>query len=159
MTIPASLHFQDTGAMSLLDSVPIIGGDPNIAPQQSKRQPRLPPLRIREQAPRGRRSLLVEVNNLIEGTAAKLARLGQEIEGQSIGSSRTSSSDSFDLSNKDISEGAASEVGDEEKDIEVEKGLEVNQVEDQVPSITAPAMSMLDSVLTELRRRLSPYLA
>ena len=39
--------------------------------------------------------LSVEVNNLIEGTAAKLVRLRQRVEGESTGSSDSSSFDSF----------------------------------------------------------------
>ncbi|GFS30903.1 hypothetical protein Acr_00g0014660 [Actinidia rufa] len=76
-----------------------------------------------------------KVNNLIEGTAVKLARLKEEAKGQSTGSNGSSSSNSFDLNNEDAGEGVESEAGDKEEDAEIEKGEEVNQVDDQVPTI------------------------
>ncbi|GFZ01007.1 hypothetical protein Acr_14g0006420 [Actinidia rufa] len=84
-------------------------------------------------------SLSVEVNNLIEGTTAELARLRQEVERQSIGSNRSSSFDLFGLNNEDAGEEVAGEVGDKEEDTEVEEGEEVNRIKDQVPSIAIPA--------------------
>ncbi|GFY91252.1 hypothetical protein Acr_07g0014480 [Actinidia rufa] len=71
-------------------------------------------------------------------TAVELAQLREEVEGQSIGSSGSSSSDSFDLSNEDAGEGVAGVIGDEEEDVEIKEGKEVNQVEDQVPAIAPP---------------------
>ena len=64
---------------------------------------------IRERASRSRRSLLVEVSNLIEGTTAELVRIRQEADGQSTGSSGSSS---FDLlSSEDAGEEAAGKLG------------------------------------------------
>ena len=78
---------------------------------------------------------MIEVSNLIEGAIAELAQLKEEAEGLSTGSSGSNFVDSFDLSDDDKGKRVAGIVGDEEEDIEVEEGEEVNQREDQIPDI------------------------
>ena len=70
---------------------------------------------------------------MIEGTAAKLARLREDTEGENTGSNDSSSSNLF--SNSDDT----SKIGDEEEGVEVENDEKVNQVEDPTPNpIIAP---------------------
>ncbi|GFS32934.1 hypothetical protein Acr_00g0025460 [Actinidia rufa] len=88
-------------------------------PHQADRkgQPRLPPLRICERASRRRRSLSIEVSDLIEGTAAELKQLRGDAEGESTGSSSSSSLDSSSNWDMDLGD-------DEEEDAKVEDGEE-----------------------------------
>ncbi|GFZ18450.1 hypothetical protein Acr_27g0001890 [Actinidia rufa] len=99
---------------------------------------RLPPIRIRERAPR--HSFSIEFSDLIKGVVAKFARLREKAEGLSTDSSRSRSSNSFGLSEEEVSEEAAGEevAPDEEEKEEVEDGEEVNHVEDLAPAITHP---------------------
>ncbi|GFS38219.1 hypothetical protein Acr_00g0056300 [Actinidia rufa] len=87
------------------------------------------PCEFREQALKGKCSLSIEVSHLIEGTTAELALIRKEAEGHSTGSSKSSSSNSSRLSDKDVEEEATGKevVGDKEEDAEVEEGEEVNQ--------------------------------
>ncbi|GFY90924.1 hypothetical protein Acr_07g0011200 [Actinidia rufa] len=94
----------------LLNYVPLYR---HFIPHQAdrQRQPRLPPLHICERALRGRCLLSIEVSNLINGTVVELVWLRKEAKGQSIGSSGSSSSDSFDLDDEAISKWVAGVVG------------------------------------------------
>lgn len=89
-------------------------------PLRATRQghPVLPPLQIRGSGSRPRSSLSDEVSDLFEGTSAELRRLLEEAEGESSGSSESSSS-SWDIDLRD--EGLNEEVV-------VEDGEEVDQI-------------------------------
>ncbi|GFZ19654.1 hypothetical protein Acr_28g0003590 [Actinidia rufa] len=99
-------------------------------PLRAARQERpvLPPLQIRGPGSRPRSSLSDEVSDLFEGTSAELRRLLEEAEGESSGSSESSSS-SWDI-----------DLGDEalNEEAEVEDGEEVDQIPAAAPLIPAP---------------------
>ncbi|PSS08091.1 Nuclear pore complex protein like, partial [Actinidia chinensis var. chinensis] len=62
----------------------------------------------------------------------------------STSSNGSSYSESFGLSDKEVDEEATSEVRVEKDDVEVKEGKEVNQIEDQVPTIAAPIQILVD---------------
>ncbi|GFZ02259.1 insulinase (Peptidase family M16) protein [Actinidia rufa] len=99
-------------------------------PLRAARQgrPILPPLQIRRPGSRPRSSLSDDVSDLFEGTSAELRRLLEEAEGESSGSSESSSS-SWDI-----------DLGDEalNEEAEVEDGEEVDQVPAALPLVPAP---------------------
>ncbi|GFY95347.1 hypothetical protein Acr_10g0007320 [Actinidia rufa] len=74
----------------------------------------------------------------MEGIGGNLIVLRQDAEGLSTSSNGSSSSESFGLSDKEVDEEAMNEFRVKEDDVEVEEGKEVNQIEDQVPTIAAP---------------------
>ncbi|GFZ01113.1 hypothetical protein Acr_14g0007480 [Actinidia rufa] len=98
-------------------------------------RPVLPPLQIRGPGPRPRSSLFDEVSDLFEGTLAELRRLLEEAEGESSGSSESSSS-SWDI-----------DLGDEalNEEAEVEDGEEVDQIHAAAPLIVEHSYSHSDS--------------
>ncbi|GFS37723.1 hypothetical protein Acr_00g0053650 [Actinidia rufa] len=91
-------------------------------------RPVLPPLQIRGPGSRRRSSLFDEVSDLFEGTSAELRRLLEEAEGESSGSSESSSS-SWDI-----------DLGDEalNEEAEVKDGKEVDQIPAAAPLVPAP---------------------
>ncbi|GFY86368.1 hypothetical protein Acr_05g0000070 [Actinidia rufa] len=99
-------------------------------PLRAARQERpvLPPLQIRGPGSRLRSLPFDEVSDLFEGTSAELRRLLKEAEGESSGSSESSSS-SWDI-----------DLGDEalNDEAEVEDGEEVDQIPAAAPLILAP---------------------
>ncbi|GFS32498.1 hypothetical protein Acr_00g0023010 [Actinidia rufa] len=77
-------------------------------------RPVLPPLQIRGPGSRPRSSLSDEVSDLFEGTSAELRRLLEEAEGESSGSSKSSSSSwDIDLGDEALNEEAEVEDGEE----------------------------------------------
>ncbi|GFY96794.1 hypothetical protein Acr_11g0011000 [Actinidia rufa] len=83
-------------------------------------QPRLPPLRIHDQALRQRSSFSIEVSNFIEGSTAELRQLREDTEGESTGSSGSNSLDSS--SSWDVDLGGDEEERDEDAEVEKRKG-------------------------------------
>ncbi|GFS38480.1 hypothetical protein Acr_00g0057740 [Actinidia rufa] len=94
------------------------------------------PLQIRRPGSRPRSSLFDEVSDLFEGTSAELRRLLEEAEGESSGSSESSSS-SWDVN-----------LGDEglNEEVEVEDGEEVDQVPAAVPLVPAPLVPIPEPI-------------
>ncbi|GFY92773.1 S-adenosyl-L-methionine-dependent methyltransferases superfamily protein [Actinidia rufa] len=107
-------------------------------PLRAARQgrPILPPLQIRRPSSRPRSSLSDEVSDLFEGTSVKLQRLLEEVEGESSGSSESSSS-SWDVYLRDKG------LNDE---AEVEDGEEVDQVLAAVPLVPAPLVPIPEPI-------------
>ncbi|GFZ07012.1 hypothetical protein Acr_18g0011820 [Actinidia rufa] len=99
-------------------------------------RPVLPPLQIRGPGSRPRSSLSDEVSDLFEGTSAELRRLLEEAEGESFGSSESSSS-GWDI-----------DLGDEalNEEAKVEDGEEVDQVPTAVPLVPAPLVLVLEPI-------------
>ncbi|GFZ21895.1 hypothetical protein Acr_29g0010570 [Actinidia rufa] len=98
--------------------------------------PVLPPLQIRGPGSRPRSSLSDEVSDLFEGTSAELRRLLEEAEGESSGSSESSSSGwNIDLGDEALNEEA-----------KVEDGEEVDQVPAVVPLVPAPLVLVLEPI-------------